>query len=82
MTVDDVNLIESANEIMTRFFPTSNQENMASKSLFRQKTLIEITQSKSLSVSQKLRGTDISPDFSEEEELFADEEAKQTTSLK
>ena len=39
MTVDDVNLIESANEIMTRFFPTSNEENLASKSLFRQKTL-------------------------------------------
>jgi hypothetical protein len=83
MTVDDVNLIESANEIMTRFFPTSNEENMASKSLFRQKTFIETTQSKSLSLSQKLRGTNnISPDYSEEEELFVDEEAKQTTSLK
>lgn len=64
MTVDDVNLIESANEIMTRFFPTSNEENMASKSLFRQKTFIETTQSKSLSVSQRLlRGTDISQIF-------------------
>ena len=35
MKVDDVNLIESSNEIMTRFFPTSNEEQMASKSLFR-----------------------------------------------
>lgn len=82
MTVDDVNLIESANEIMTRFFPTSNEENLASKSLFRQKTIDPIEAKKRV-LSQKLRGTNISPDYSEEEEeLFVDEEVKQTTTLK
>jgi len=75
MRVDDVNLIESANEIMTRFFPTSNEEQMASKSIFRQKKQ-DLTSSKHTTVSNTLRATNISPVDSEEDELFIDEEEK------
>lgn len=81
MTVDDVNLIESANEIMTRFFPTSNEEQMASKSLFRQKTQ-DFRSKKATSVTNTLRATNISPVDSEEDELFIDEEKKVSTNFK
>lgn len=81
MTVDDVNLIESANEIMTRFFPTSNEEQMASKSLFRQKTQ-DFRSRKATTVNSTLRATNISPVDSEEDELFIDEEEKVSTNFK
>ena len=69
MTVEDVNLIESANEVMTRFFPTSSEHEIASKSLFRQAS-IRSTRSRLLSQNNKPLETSISPDNSGEDDIF------------
>lgn len=68
VTVTDVNLVESANEVMTRFFPTSNENELASRSVFRAALKIR-SRLPTLKVSKDLT-KNISPDNSEDDELF------------